>query len=271
MIDIHCHLLPAIDDGATDVEMSVAMAKIAVDEGITHIVCTPHIYPGVYDNTTHSIQAAVNTFQKILEQLQIPLQLYVGADTHLVPGLLARLETGDVPTINHGRYLLLEPAHHVVTPKFESAVLALLYEGHIPIITHPERLHWIDEHYEVFERLVSRGVWMQITAGSLTGVFGKKAQYWADKLLHDGMVHVIATDAHNLQKRAPRVQQALIRATQVLGKEEAMRTLFDRPHAVIHNQAPEHVASVPRLSRQLHHQSSIFQRVKEYVTHKHSH
>jgi protein-tyrosine phosphatase len=202
LIDIHCHLLPAIDDGAKHMEMSVAMAKIAVDEGITHLVCTPHIYPGVYDNTAHTIQAAVNTLQTILLQLHIPLQLYVGADTHLVPGLLARLEAGDVPTINHGRYLLLEPAHHVVTPKFESAVLALLQKGYIPIITHPERLAWIDSHYEVFERLVSQGVWMQITAGSITGVFGKKAQYWADKLLHDGMVHVIATDAHNLQKKS---------------------------------------------------------------------
>ena len=180
MIDLHCHLLPGIDDGAPDVETALAMARIAVDDGIAFTACTPHIYPGLYENTTRQIRERVGALQATLDAEGIALRLTSGSDAHLTLELLDRLKTGTVPTLNGGRYFLLEPPHHVAPPRFEEAVFNFLVTGYVPVITHPERLTWINTHYEVFRKIALSGGWLQVTAGSLNGRFGNGAKYWAN-------------------------------------------------------------------------------------------
>ena len=172
MIDLHCHILPGIDDGSRNLDMSLEMARMAVDDGITMIACTPHIYPGLYMNDTAGITAARDQLQREFDDRAIPLKLTIGADVHLVPGLLDGLRAGSVPTLHGTRYLLLEPSHHVAPPHFEDSVFRLVAEGYVPVITHPERLTWVEDHYPVFCRLVRQGAWMQLTAASLTGRVG---------------------------------------------------------------------------------------------------
>ncbi|MDR2871502.1 MAG: hypothetical protein LBV45_03095, partial [Xanthomonadaceae bacterium] len=167
MIDLHCHILPGIDDGAVDLTMALAMARLAVDDGIRTIACTPHIYPGMYDNTAAGIRQAVAAFQSELDERGIALALLDGADVHLDPGLLEGWRSGRIPTLAGSRYLLLEPPHHIAPPNFESIVFDLMTAGLVPVITHPERLHWIEDYYDVFTRLSMRGAWMQVTAGAL--------------------------------------------------------------------------------------------------------
>ena len=113
------------------------------------------------------------------------------------------MQAGTAPTLAGGRYLLLEPSHTVALPRFAEAVFAFVIAGYVPVITHPERLAWIRAHYAVFRSLVQSGVWMQVTAGSLCGRFGNDAQHVALKMLDDGLVHVLATDAHDTGHRAP--------------------------------------------------------------------
>jgi tyrosine-protein phosphatase YwqE len=174
VIDLHSHILPGIDDGAPTLEVSLEMARIAVADGIHTMACTPHIYPGMYMNDGPGIERARAALQAELDRAGIALRLVTGADVHLVPGLLPQIRAGQVPTLNGSRYLLLEPSHTVAPPRFEDSVFNLVASGYTPVITHPERLTWVEDHYPVFRRLVQQGAWMQVTAGALTGVFGKR-------------------------------------------------------------------------------------------------
>ena len=247
MIDLHSHLLPCIDDGARSLEMSLEMARQAVDAGTTIMACTPHIYPGLYMNDSAGIAGHIKKLQAELDANGIALKLTRGADAHLVPELLEGLQSGRVPTLHNSRYFLLEPSHHVAPPHFEESVFQIMAAGFVPLVTHPERLTWIEDHYDTFVRLAERGAWMQITAGSITGRFGKRARYWSDRFLDDGLVAVVASDAHNTKARNPRMDEAVTRLVECMGKEEARRMVLGRPQAVLDNLEPGAVPAVPGL------------------------
>jgi len=241
VIDLHCHMLPGIDDGAGDEDTALEMARIAVEDGIRCTACTPHIYPGVYENDSVIIAAGRGRLEALFQERGINLELTHGADTHLVPEMLEGLRGGRIPTLNGGRYFLLEPSHHVAPPRFGESVFNAIASGYVPLITHPERLAWLEEHYEEFARLVHEGAWIQITAGSLTGRFGRSARYFAERLLDDGLVHVIATDAHNLHGRPPLLAEGREAAAKWVGPEEAQRMVLGRPQAVLDDRDPGEV------------------------------
>jgi len=247
MIDLHCHLLPGIDDGSPDEATSLEMARIAVADGIRTTACTPHIYPGLYENDAAGIKARVTALQRRLFDEGIPLGLTLGADAHLTPELLGRLRAGTAPSLAGGRYFLLEPPHTVAPPRFAEAMFDFVAAGYVPVLTHPERLTWIKPHYATFVALVKSGVWMQVTAGSLTGRFGKDARYFGEKMLDDGLVHLLATDAHGVRHRAPLLAEGREAAAKRVGAEEAQRLVVDRPQAILDNRRPAEVAPVPAL------------------------
>lgn len=238
MFDLHCHILPGIDDGAADLKTSLAMAQIAVADGIQTIACTPHIYPGLYENTAPGIRMAITKFQAELDKRAIPLRLVEGADVHLEPGLAASIKAGRVPTLAGSRYLLLEPPHHVAPPRFQDSVFELIVAGYVPVITHPERLTWIEDHYAVFTQLVEMGAWMQVTAGSLTGRFGRRPKYWSERMLKDGLVHILATDSHHFETRPPLLAEGRDAAAAVVGAQEADHMVAMRPAGIVENRNP---------------------------------
>jgi protein-tyrosine phosphatase len=197
VIDLHCHLLPGIDDGAHDLGVSLEMAHMAVADGVKAIACTPHILPGLYENTGPQIRQATKALQLVLEQEGIPLHLVTGADVHMVPDLAAGLQAGRLLSLNDTRYVLVEPPHHVAPVRIEDFFFNLLVAGYVPVLTHPERLSWIEVQYAAIQRMVKAGVWMQITVGSLAGNFGRSALKWANRMLDEGCVHILASDAHD--------------------------------------------------------------------------
>jgi protein-tyrosine phosphatase len=241
MIDLHCHILPGIDDGATDVSVSLAMARLAVDQGVEIQACTPHILPGLYANTGPQIRADVERLQARLDEEGVPLRLVVGADAHMTPDMAAKLRSGEIPSLADTRYVLVEPPHHVAPPNFEGFFFDLLIAGYAPILTHPERLTWIESHYAKIPRLVAAGVWMQVTAGSLTGSFGRRPLYWAERMLNEGLVHLLATDAHSASRRRPNLAEGRDAAAHWVGAEEADRMVIDRPYAVLSDIPPSQV------------------------------
>lgn len=238
MLDLHCHLLPGIDDGAVDLDMSLRMARMAVEDGIGTVACTPHIYPGMYDNEGPDIRAAIAALRLELARHGIPLTLVEGADVHLAPDLAASIRMGRVPTLAGSRYLLLEPPHHVAPPRFEDSVFQLMVAGFVPVVTHPERLSWIEDHYEVFVRVVKAGAWMQITAGSLTGRFGRRPKYWAERMLDERLVHILATDAHDPRRRPPLLAEGRAAAARRVGEAEAAHMVHTRPQGIVDNMEP---------------------------------
>lgn len=245
MYDLHCHMLPAIDDGAKDLDTALEMARIAEKDGITHLACTPHIYPVLFNNTPEGIAAAVKSFNAELETAGVALTLSYGADIQVVPELLSNLRSGVFPTINGSRYFLFEPPHHAPLPNLDRLIFDVICAGYIPVITHPERLTWIDGHYDQILTAVQAGAWMQITAGSLTGRMGSSPKYWSERMLDDGVVCLIATDAHNLKGRPPLLAEGAEAAAKHVGAEEAQRLVLDRPKAIWENINPEDVRKPP--------------------------
>jgi protein-tyrosine phosphatase len=238
VIDLHCHILPGIDDGAPDLSMSLQMAKAFVDDGVTHVACTPHILPGVYHNSGPQIRQAVQELQLALDHYGIPLRLVTGADNHVVADFVGGLQRGHLLALADTRYVLVEPPHHVPPPRLEDLFFNIMAAGFVPILTHPERLSWIKLHYDSIERLSHAGVWMQITAGSLAGAFGKNARYWAERMLDEGRVHILATDAHDTSRRPPNLGVGRDLAAARVGASEAEHLVWTRPRGVLGNVAP---------------------------------
>ncbi|HVI57609.1 MAG TPA: CpsB/CapC family capsule biosynthesis tyrosine phosphatase [Luteimonas sp.] len=249
MFDLHCHLLPGIDDGAVDLEMALEMARIAAGDGIRTIACTPHIYPGKYENTAQGIRTAIAALQAELDERGIDLRLEEGADVHLAPGLARGIKSGRIPTIAGSHYLLLEPPHHVAPPRFEEAMFELMTLGITPVITHPERLAWVDSNYEMLVRMAARGAWMQVTAGALTGRFGKRVQYWGEKFVAEGHCHVLATDAHDPRQRPPLLAEAHEVAARLVGKDAAGHMVVTRPRGVVADADPSALPPPVALTR----------------------
>lgn len=244
-IDLHSHILPGIDDGAQDLATSLEMARIAVADGTGTMACTPHIYPGLYENAGPGILAARARLQRQLDEAGIALRLSYGADVHLVPGLLDGLRDGRVPTLAGSRYLLLEPSHHVAPPRLAETVFQFVSAGYTPVITHPERLTYIGDHYQTFVDMTRQGAWMQITAGALVGQFGPRARGYAERFVGEGHTHILASDAHTTGRRSPRLSDGLRAAERLVGAEEARRLVIDRPRAILDNLPPSQTAPLP--------------------------
>ncbi len=245
MIDLHCHLLPGIDDGAPDRAVALAMARMAAVDGIRTVACTPHIYPGLYENDRAGIHAAVEAFRGELADEGIVLQLTTGADTHLAPDLVEGLRSGRIATLADSRYFLFEPPHHVAPPRLADSVFQVLAAGYVPVVTHPERLTWIEEHYPLFAQLVRGGAWMQLTAGSLTGRYGRRPRYWAERMLDEGLVHILATDAHHSEHRVPLLGEGREAAAARLGADEATHLVQTRPQCILYNRPACEAPALP--------------------------
>lgn len=251
MLDLHCHMLPGIDDGAQDLATALEMARIAVADGIRLVACTPHIYPVLYENRARDIRAAVDAFREHLGGAEIPLEITYGADIQLVPELVESLNNGSFPTLHGSRYFLFEPPHHVAPPHFSEMLFDVLSRGYIPIITHPERLTWLDDdHYGWFTTAARRGAWLQLTAGSVVGRFGRGPRYWAERMLDEGIVHILATDAHDTERRPPCLAEGRDAAAAWVGPEEAERLVVGRPQLVVEDQPSDAQPLPPGLTGQ---------------------
>jgi len=231
-------MLPGIDDGAADLAASLEMARTAVADGITITVCTPHILPTVYNNTGPAIRFAVERLQVAISDAGIPLRLLAGADVHIASDLIQGLRSGRVLALNDTRYLLLEPPHHVMPPRLEDFIFSLMTAGYIPVLTHPERLAWIEQRYPVIKRLAHSGVLMQITGNSLLGRFGRAARHWALRMLDERLVHLVATDAHDAARRPPRLREAWELIATRFDEQEAEKMTLMRPKLILENANP---------------------------------
>ena len=148
------------------------------------------------------------------------------------------LREGRLLTLGNSRYVLIEPPHHVYPDRMADALFNLMVAGYVPILTHPERLAWIDTHYSEVLRLFNGGVWMQITAASLLGRFGKRALYWSERMLDEGRVHILASDAHDVTKRPVSLRAGRDAAALRVGEEEAEHMVSTRPRGILANELP---------------------------------
>ncbi|HKK15136.1 MAG TPA: CpsB/CapC family capsule biosynthesis tyrosine phosphatase [Gammaproteobacteria bacterium] len=232
MIDLHCHLLPGIDDGPATMDESLQLAKMAWENGITHAVLTPHIIPGRYDNTLQSISVACKRFREELLRNNIALGIAFAAEIRLDPVIMNMVSTQSVPFLGKDAdydLLLLEFPHNFIPPGSLDLVKWMLKRNIKPVIAHPERNQAVLARYTVLQPFLDAGCLLQITAGSLTGVFGKEPEKLARKILKRGWVSLIASDAHNLHKRRPDIEPGRQVAEKIVGGTESRAMVHDRP------------------------------------------
>ena len=231
-VDIHCHILPGLDDGAVNLGVSLAMAEIAVADGIGTIVATPHQLGNYSRNRGETIRAYAARFQRELDQRNIPLQILPGADIRIEPDMIRGLQSGDVVSLaDRRRHVLLELPHELYLP-LDGLLGRLRAAGMVGILSHPERNQGILREPQVVEGLVEKGCLMQVTAGSLVGSFGPEIQALSEWLLEEGLVHFLATDAHGTASRRPLMSRAYHRAAELLGPQRAEELCCLNPLAV---------------------------------------
>ena len=238
MIDLHCHLLPGIDDGAPDMAESMAMLQTAAQDGIETVVCTPHAFDGVFDNNDiEAVTALVAEVQREAVALGIPVRLVPGADVHVHPDIAGLHRERRLPTVGGTRYFLLELPHDLVPLGIEKAIFEWQLAGLCPILTHPERnAELMRDMGRIFD-LVRRGVMMQVTAASLTGEFGGEPERVSLAMLEAGCMHFLATDAHSAEWRKPQLTAARERVAELAGPEAARSMVVDRPARVLAGEA----------------------------------
>jgi len=226
MIDIHHHLLFGLDDGADDIETSVAMAEMAAADGITHIVCTPHA------NSRYHFDPAANQvkLEQLRERLDGKITLGLGCDFHLsFDNIEDAMSHPAKYTINHKKYLLVEFADFAIPQRMTNVFYEFLVAGIQPIITHPERNITIQKAPERLDEWLHGGCLVQVTASSLTGRFGRTAMSFSHKLLEENKIHFLATDAHNLESRPPLMKEAFDFVAKQYGGETAERLCIANP------------------------------------------
>ena len=234
MIDIHCHILPGVDDGAKTLEESLEMCRMAAADGVTTIVGTPHQHDGVYNTPSATILAKVQLLNAALKQAQIPLTILPGADVYIDVNTVDKITNGEIMTINQTkRYFLLEFPAHTLPTNIENIVFNLMLKNVVPILTHPERIGEVQQHPNRVYDLVSLGVLSQITAMSLTGGFGRHAQKCAKTLVEHNLAHIIASDAHSIESRPPILTKGVKEAAKIIGKEQALAMVTTIPQQVI--------------------------------------
>lgn len=239
MIDIHSHILPGLDDGAGDLAESLAMARVAVADGVEEIVATPHssISGAVIEAATESgVQQRVQQFREALAEAGIPLRVCVGLEVWLTPGLLSARRAGRAFPINGGCYMLIELPAQMIPNYVEQTIFGLQVAGLRPILAHPERNREIERKLDLMYDLVGRGVLGQVTAGSLLGSFGGETKRLAEMMLTHNLVHVIASDAHSAEHRPPALAAAAKRAAELIGQERANAMVTTVPRSIVAGQ-----------------------------------
>ncbi|MGA1844485.1 MAG: tyrosine-protein phosphatase [bacterium] len=237
MIDLHCHILPGLDDGSQNIEESIMMSRIAYQDGIRTIVATPHTMNGTFVNDREIILAEVDRLNNCLAGERLDLRILPGADVHVNYNIPDLIREGKAMTVNdNGRYILLEFPHQLVPPGIPELVFQLKLQGITPIFTHPERNNAIQGDLNIILHLIEQGALTQITADSLTGEFGPVAYKTTVKMLKHNLAHIIASDAHSSKIRVPILSHAMHKASQITGEKgvEAMVTTI--PQAIIDGQ-----------------------------------
>jgi len=232
MIDIHHHLLWDLDDGASSLETSLAMARIAAEDGITHVVCSPHAN-GHYAYDSDVVAAKIDELQRLLDKEQIVLKLGRGCDFHMSYENIQEAKADPTRySINGHGYLLVELPDYSLPRGMTEILYELQLAGLTPILTHPERNPTLQADEARMLDWLRGGLLIQITAGSVLGHMGKKAERMSHQLLANRWVHFLATDAHNTTSRPPRMHEAFDIVAQRYGSDYAHLLCVSNPLAV---------------------------------------
>lgn len=231
VIDVHYHLLFGLDDGPAEIEGSLELAQASIEEGVTHIVATPHA------NDRYPFQPEVNRERLAMLQDRVgdKLTLGLGCDFHLSYDNIEVLHRDPAKyCINGKRYLLVEFPEVFMASTMDDVLYRMALQGITPIITHPERNAFLQVEPYRMDAWVRRGYLLQVTGASLTGRFGRRAQELAIELVKKNWAHLVASDAHSVKHRSPSMRNAYNFLEENAGEETARRLCIENPRAVFY-------------------------------------
>ncbi len=235
MIDIHCHILPGIDDGASDVEESLKIARFAEQDGVKTIIATPHVFrPPFIQKDLFFIQDKWSEFIPLLKTNNIQVDLLLGSEVHFVHDLINALKV-NYPYfgLNRGSYIIIEfPSNHVF-PGVKELFFELTSRGLNLIIAHPERNTVFMRDPALLYELIKMGVFTQANSGSFSFLYGTRTQEAALRFLEWNFYHFLASDSHGKHKRSTRLSKAVQKIQALVGEEEALALVEDNPKAVV--------------------------------------
>jgi protein-tyrosine phosphatase len=233
MIDLHCHILPGIDDGAKNIEEAVRMARIAKQDGVETIVATPHLFRGDYDDF-RVVEKKRDELTEVLEREGISVSILTGAEVHISHNLIDEIKKHrEFLVINRSSYISLEfPREHVFSG-IKNLFFELISEGLIPIIAHPERNSVFVRNPALLFELIQMGGLAQSNSGSYVGRYGKRAEEAVELFLKHNLIHFIGSDSHGIRSLPPNLSHALRRAEMIIGEERARALVYDNPKAVV--------------------------------------
>jgi protein-tyrosine phosphatase len=230
--DIHCHILPSIDDGANDLTQSVKMAQMAYIDGTTSLIATPHQLGTNSSVCTGAIKEKVTLLQRKLNSVNIELSVVPGADVRIDPELPHLLKQGKVLTLaDREKHVLLELPHDTYYP-LDQLLKSLRKQGLVGILSHPERNRGIMKDPDVMWDVIEAGGLLQITAASLTGAFGSSCQEIAELAVDEGLIHFIASDAHDTKHRPFGMRDAYDTICDMAGEKLADLVCCENPARV---------------------------------------
>ena len=230
MVDIHCHILPGIDDGPESWEMTAEMCHIAAADGITHIVATPHCN----DEFSYDRERFAEMLGELYDVAEGKLGFTLGCDFHFShENICDALAYPRRYTIGESQYLLVEFSDYAIPPNVKQDLLSISSSGMVPIITHPERNPILLRNPERVLEMAEQGCLVQVTANAITGFWGKRSQQMAEWLLAREAVHVVASDAHDTDYRKPVLSQARYAIAALVGDEIADALVTHNPAAIV--------------------------------------
>lgn len=205
MIDIHCHMLPGVDDGAGNMSDALEMAELAASSGMKSVIVTPHCnIPGSYHNYwDYFMSENVRDLQNEIRKRNINLTVYSGQEVFLAPGFAELLKKGNFIGLNESKYLLVEFDMHETADVAYRKLQQIIAEGYVPVVAHPERYNFVTEQNEAVYRMKDLGALLQVNRGSIKGVFGRAVMKKADEIISTYQADFVASDAHSQYRRTP--------------------------------------------------------------------
>jgi protein-tyrosine phosphatase len=258
IIDLHCHVLPSIDDGAKNLDTALEMCRIAQQDGTNSIIATPHYIHGAINNTSRIVHDKVAELNNYLREQDIDICIYPGCEAFICPELPQLVSAGQVCTLNDSRYILVELPMTSVPEYTIDVFYRLILNGYIPIIAHPERNAVIAKNPEVLFDLIERGALSQVNSSSIKGLFGKEIMNTAIDLLNHNMVHFLASDAHTTGGRSPKLTSAMSIIRDKIGAY-ALDRIIENAQIVLNGGEVE--IDEPLMIRKTHSANGIFKKI----------
>lgn len=235
MFDMHTHIIPDIDDGSKDMETSKAMLRIAVENGTTQIIATPHVIEGDWLPSWELINDGCNNLRQWASELGLNLQIYPGGEIAMNMDILEQIKGPGQYCINGGRYLLVELPAAEIPDYADDFFFTLQARGITPILAHPERHPVIARSPQRLADWINKGILTQLNSTSLIGKMGERTMKTAELLVRNHMVYFFGSDAHGIRMRNPNLSKGALKLKNMLGEKKTQQILYDNPQALLSN------------------------------------